>query len=175
MTQQAASSPSNKAHSIPPHRLRSRRADRSLDSVTVQLRRAQLCRTCRRYARFGARRQRRSPRRPLIQISPPARHFHRRARRAQRTGRTARRKPARTQHARHDGRAIRWPCRCEPKSLAVARLRCDGGQRLALALFPGRLLLQDLHVAAELLGEGVRAGDPPRRGPWTSGAGRRSR
>ena len=52
-------------------------------------------------------------------------------------------------------RIIRWPCRDEPKSLAFACLRCDGGQRLAVAVLSGGFLLQDLHVAAGLLGEGL--------------------
>ena len=44
-----------------------------------------------------------------------------------------------------------------------------------VALLPGRLLLQDLHVAAELLGESLRAGDPPRRRSRTSCGCRRPR
>ena len=46
----------------------------------------------------------------------------------------------------------RWP------SLALRR---DGGQFPGLADLRRRLLLQDLHVAALLLGEGLRADDPP--------------
>ena len=54
----------------------------------------------RRHARFGAARQRRASRRPLVQVSPPARHPHRGLRGAQRAGRVAQRRAARAQHAR---------------------------------------------------------------------------
>ena len=61
---------------------------------------------------------------------------------------------------RVDGLAARI---AEP--LAVARLRHRRGQRPALAALRRRLLLQDLHVAALLLGQGLRAGHPRRGGP----------
>ena len=54
--------------------------------------------------------------------------------------------------------------RAEPEPLAVARLRRRRGQRPALALPRRGLLLQDLHVAGEVLGEGLRAADPPAAG-----------
>ena len=48
----------------------------------------------------------------------------------------------------------------QPESLAVAALRSDGDQFAARARAVGRLLLQDLHVAGLVLGEGLRAADP---------------
>ena len=51
----------------------------------------------------------------------------------------------------------------QPEPLAVAAPRSDGGQPAVLADLRRRLLLQDLHVAGEILGGGLRAGDPPRR------------
>ena len=53
----------------------------------------------------------------------------------------------------------------EPESLAVARFRFRRHQFARLVDLRRRLLLQDLHVAEELLGEDLRAADPPRRGP----------
>ena len=55
----------------------------------------------RRHAGFGADRQRREAGRPLVQISPPARHPHRRFGRAERAGRVAQRRETRAEHARH--------------------------------------------------------------------------
>ena len=54
--------------------------------------------------------------------------------------------------------------RREPEPLAVARLRPDGGELVLSPILARRLLLQDLHVAGRLLGEGLRAaasGAPP--------------
>ena len=99
----------------------------------------------------------------VVQVSSPARHPHRRAGGAQRAGRVARRRAARAEHARDHGRAVRRARRREPEPLAVAALRSAGGQFAARAAAVGRLLLQDLHVAGVVLGEGVRAADPPRR------------
>ena len=47
---------------------------RSLEAARFHLRRRSLPRLCRRHARVGAARQRRAPGRPVVQISPPARH-----------------------------------------------------------------------------------------------------
>ena len=52
----------------------------------------------------------------------------------------------------------------EPEPLAVAQARPRRRQRLALAPVPGRLLLQDLHVAAGLVDD-LRALHPPGGGP----------
>ena len=60
----------------------------------------------------------------------------------------------------------RWPS---------LRLRPRRHQRPALAVSGGGLLLQDLHVAAEVLGSAVRAADPPRRGARPRGGRRGSR
>ena len=51
------------------------------------------------------------------------------------------------QHPRHHGRAFRRLDRDQPEPPRVARIRPDGGQRPAVALPDGGLLLQDLHVA----------------------------
>ena len=56
--------------------------------------------------------------------------------------------------------------------LAVARLRCRRGQRCAVAAARRRLLLQDLHVAAVLLGQALRAVDTRRGGSWPGAAAR---
>jgi hypothetical protein len=53
----------------------------------------------------------------------------------------------------------------EPEPPRPARPRPDGGQRPSLALPRRGLLLQDLHVAPELLGRRLRADHPPRRRP----------
>ena len=129
--------------------------DRSCDFASIQLRRAQLCRVCRRHACFGSRCQWRTCGRPLVQISSPARHFYRRNRRTQRTGRASRRSTSRAEYARHYDRNVRRLSRYKPESLAVPRFRCDGGERLALAPLSGWLLLQDFHVAAGILGKGL--------------------
>ena len=67
---------------------------------------------------------------------------------------------------------------CSTASIAASQNRwpslafdVDGGQRLAVAVLPSRLLLQDLHVAGGLLGEGLRAVDPPRGGSRPAAAG----
>ena len=73
---------------------------------------------------------------------------------------------ARAQYPRDHHRALRRAVRREPEPLAIAEIRCAGGEPDVLADLRRRLLLQDLHVARRLLGEAVRAGDPPRRGAW---------
>ena len=61
--------------------------------------------------------------------------------------------------------------RREPELLAIGAVRPLGAQRRARAAFPGRLLLQDLHVAAELVAARLRTHDPPR----AAGLGREPR
>ena len=82
---------------------------------------------------------------------------------AERAGRAAHRRAARAEHARHHRRALRRADRREPEPLAVARLRHRRRQRPAVAVPRRGLLLQDLHVAGRVLGDAVRAADPPRR------------
>ena len=65
--------------------------------------------------------------------------------------------------------------RRQPEPLAVAAPRPAVGQPAGLADLRRRLLLQDLHVAGEILGGDLRAADPPRRRPWPRGGQRRSR
>ena len=117
-----------------------------------------------RHARLGAARQRRPSRRPLVQVSPPARHPVGRARRsrtrwstvdarrrARRRRTCARRRSSSTTGSSRDSQN-RWP------SLA---LRCRRGQRPLVAAVPRRLLLQDLHVAAvRVWKKALRAADP---------------
>ena len=105
-----------------------------------------------------------------LQVSPAARHFHCRARGAQRARRIARRR-RREPNTRATAVECSTARRGEPEPLAVARFRRDGGQRLAFALFPGRVLLQDLHVAAEYSGRDLRTCDPPRRRSRARSAG----
>ena len=74
-------------------------------------------------------------------------------------------RPLRAEHPRHDPGAPRRPRGDQPEPLALARLRRRRDQRpLRLAVL-GRLLLQDLHVAARLLGPRLRADHPQRRRP----------
>ena len=127
-----------------------------------------------RHAGLGAARQRRPPRRPLVQISPPARHPRRRRGGAERAGRrsTAATGALDAEPARHAGRALRGPRRREPEPLAFARLRRRRSQRPALAALRRRVLLQDLHVAgARAWKRCLRADDP--RAPRASASRRR--
>ena len=101
-----------------------------------------------RHAGFGAARQWRASGRPLVQVSPSARHPVGRRGRAERAGRDLR-----------DGRARRRmcapPCRSSMTGSSPSRqnrwpsLAFDIGavNDIAVAAVLGRLLLQDLHVA----------------------------
>ena len=120
----------------------------------------------RRHAGLGAARQRRAAGRPLASSitgraasSPPARRS-----RTRWSSCAPARGASRTRSAT-DGRALRRARGREPEPLAVAALRPAGGQLAARAVPRRRLLLQDLHVAGGVLGEGLRAADPPRRRP----------
>ena len=62
----------------------------------------------------------------------------------------------RAERARDGGRAVRRPERREPELLAIRPVRPLGAERRARAAVPGRLLLQDLHVAAELVAARLR-------------------
>ena len=136
------------------------RCDQSPADVPFQLRRQGLHRLRRRLARVGPARQRRAAGRAFVQVSPSPRHAERRPRRAERTGRAAQRCPPRTQHACDGGRTLRRPRSHQPEPLAFAAVRRAGDQRPVLAAVRGRVLLQDVHVARLLLGEGVRTDDP---------------
>ena len=128
------------------------RPHRPQPAARLHLRRQALRRLCRRHPGLGAARQRRASGRAQLQVPPPARHHDRRLRGAQRAGpaRAAAIAPspisAPPRSSSIDGLVAesqnRWP------SLA---LRYRRRQQPAVALFPGRLLLQDLHVAAERL------------------------
>ena len=154
------------------HRSRPGRPHRPQPAARLHLRRQALRGLCRRHARLGPARQWRASRRAQLQIPPPARHHDRRLRGAQRADPAAHAATApspiirATQIELYDG-----PGRREPEPLAVAALRHRRRQQSAVALFPGGLLLQDLHVAAQRLDE-IRACHPPRRRP-RQGARRR--
>ena len=60
------------------------------------------------------------------------------------------------------GRALRGPGRRQPELLAVGRVRCRRRQQPAVAPVPGRLLLQDLHVAAEPVDDATSASSAAR-------------
>ena len=139
--------------------------------VSLHLRRPQLPGACRRHARLGAARQRRPSVRPLVQVSPPARHAGCRVRGAERAGdRRPRRRASHAEPARHAGRALRGPGRREPEPLAVPRLRSRRRQQPPVAAADFRLLLQDLHVAAIRVAPLVRAGHPARGRPCARAA-----
>ena len=76
-----------------------------------------------------------------------------------------RRGPLHPEPARHPGRALRGPGSAQPEPLAEPRLRCRRPQRPLRALHPGRVLLQDLHVAAARVARALRAAHPRRRRP----------
>ena len=162
----------SRTRAVPP---RIRRRHRSDAQPQFHLRRQDLCRLPGRYARLGAACQWRAPGRPLVQISPAARHLQRRRRGAECADRGADGCAARAQYARHHGRALRWPRRREPEPLAVAEIRCAVDQPADEPVLQRGLLLQDLHVAGEVLGACVRADHPQERRarPRGDGAGPR--
>ncbi len=134
--------------------------------LALQVRRAPLCRARRRHPRLRAAGERRASRRALVQISPPARHPGRRRGRAERAGRhPARRGAHRAQSARDTSGTLRGAAGGEPEPVARARRRSRRRQRPARAVVSGRVLLQDLHVAAEGLGAVLRAAHPGDGGP----------
>ena len=136
MTQHTGSFASRRrTRTLQPHRLASRRPDRSRDFASLQLRRAQLCQ-----GMPAIRLPRRSS--PTACASSAARSnitvraaFSPPDRTSPTLWSNCATEPARAEHARHDGRAVRRPCRREPESLAVACLRRDGGQRLCCRPF----------------------------------------
>ncbi len=65
--------------------------------------------------------------------------------------------------ARHAGRARRRARRRTRRTAGRACASTSARKRPAVAALPGRLLLQDLHVAARGVGRALRAADPPRR------------
>jgi hypothetical protein len=152
-----------------------RRAHRSRPRRSPSPSTASDTRACRRYAGLRASGQRCSSGRPLVQVSPPARHRHRRLGRAECAGRRRSRETARDQTPnlpRHRSSCTRgWR-----RSARTAGRRCPSTSARSTTslspLFCGRLLLQDLHVAEELLEQGLRALHPP---PPVSARRRRSR
>ena len=122
-----------------------------------------------RHAGLGAARERRASRRPLVQVSPAARHLSA-GRRSRMRWSTVDRDDARrdAEPARDAGRALRRPAARQPEPLAVARASTSAPSNDLLSpLLSGGLLLQDLHVAARLLEAPLRAGI---RAPPASGA-----
>ena len=95
-----------------------------------------------------------------LQISPAARHCRPRRRGDERTDRRGPRRRARAQSSGDPRRARRRERGSEPESLAEPVVRYRSDQRCVLALHSGRLLLQDVQMAEELLAPSVRTGDP---------------
>ncbi len=138
----------------------------------LHLRRGELRGLRGRYGRLGVAGERRASDGPRLQVSPAARRADRRVGRTQRPDRDQPRTgPLRAEHPR-DGAGNPFRAdRREPEQVAVAEVRSRRDQRPALHAVLGRLLLQDLHVAEVVLGQGLRAVHPQRRGA-RSGAGR---
>ena len=106
-----------------------RRPHRSRAAARVHLRRRRYT-GCRRHARLGAARQWRASGRPLVQVSPAARHPVRRVGGAERAGDDrSRRRTHHAEPARDAGRAVRRAAGAQPEPLALARLRCRRGQQ----------------------------------------------
>ena len=135
-------------------------------AARLHLRRPPLCGLCRRHARLGAARQRRASGRPLVQVSPPARHLSAPARRSRtRSSTSTAAADARTPNLRatqvelYDGlvrRAARTAGRRSPSTSARSTI-------CSRAFVLGRLLLQDLHVAESFWQNVYEPFDPPRR------------
>jgi NADPH-dependent 2,4-dienoyl-CoA reductase/sulfur reductase-like enzyme len=120
----------------------------------------------RRHAGLGAAGQRRHAGRPLVQISPPARHPLRRAGGAERAGRAALKARGASPTPGDHGRAVRRAGARSQNRWPSLAFDMNAVNQLLAPISIGRLLLQDLHVAGGVLGEGLRAADPPRRRPW---------
>ena len=90
-------------------------------------------RLCRRHARLGAARQRRAARRPLLQVSPPARHPHGRPRGAERAGRAAHAAPAASPTPRRPRSSSTTASRPRARTAGRRSLRPAGGELAALA------------------------------------------
>ena len=97
--------------------------------------------------------------RPLLQISPPARHARRRLGGAECAGHgRARRGATHAEPARDAGRDVRRARRREPESLAErSRFDVRRSTIVLVAAVAGGVLLQDVHVAAIGLASLVRA------------------
>ncbi len=112
-----------------------------------------------RHARLRAARERRALRRAQLEVSPAARHRDGGCRRAE-CGRAARnRRVHGAECARDRSRAVSGTRRDEREREAEHRERSHGDQPEVRALHSGGLLLQDVHVAAQVLAE-VRGSDP---------------
>ena len=111
----------------------------------------------------------------FVQIPSPARHSLGGAGGAERAGRAAQRGQARTEHACHGHRALSRPRSRQPEPLALARFRHPVDQFAPRPGADSGFLLQDLHVAGELLGEALRAADPARGRPRPRGGAGGSR
>ena len=156
--------------SAQPFRL-ARRPHRSGAAVVVHLRWARLRRIRWRHAGLGPARQRRPSRGAELQVSPPARHLHRRSRRAERARQPAQRGSARTERHGDDRRVVRRARGTEPEAMAVARLRPDARDRPLLHEFCGRVLLQDLHGSDPWRVDVLRENRPEGGGLRRSAAG----
>ena len=121
----------------------------------------------RRHAGLGAARQRRASGRPLVQISPAARHPGRRLRRAERAGdRDPRRGAPHAEPARDPGRAVRRPDGREPEPLALPRASTSAASTICFrAFFPAGFYYKTFMWPRARLEDALRAGHPPRRRP----------
>jgi len=98
----------------------------------------------------------------------PARCACIRRRGAQRAGgRAPRRRALHAQPARHPARAVRGTRSAQSEPLAEPCLRPRRRQRSARPVHPGRVLLQDLHVATARVAIALRAAHSRRRRPRT--------
>jgi sarcosine oxidase subunit alpha len=143
-----------------------RRPHRPRPAHRLPLRRALLPGLRRRHAGVGPAGQRRRRGRPQLQVPPPARLPLGRPRGAERAG-PARRGAAPSPTCAPPRSSSTRALEATPRQLLAERAISTwrGAVRLASPLLVGRLLLQDLQVAEELLEAGLRAADPRRRRP----------
>jgi hypothetical protein len=133
-------------------RVEGRGTHRPVHAGPVHLRRQDRFGLQGRHRRLGASGQRHPAHGPVVQVPPPAWAADRRQRGAQRAdpgGPGPRDGPQRAGHGAGDPRG---PDRHQPEPCRPARPGPDGGQRPGLALPGCGVLLQDLHVAPEVLG-----------------------
>ena len=152
----------------PPHG--NGRAHRPLRALGIHFQRRPLRRISGRLARLRAACKWSPAGRTQLQVPPPARHFRGRSGRAERPRLRGRGGPGGTEPQGDAGRAVRRARGAQPEPLAVARVRPLRGERCRVTAAPGRVLLQDIHVA-RLVVAVLRALHSQGGGAWP-GAGR---
>ena len=135
------------------------RAHRPFRAARVHLRRRALHGIPGRHAGLRAARERRPARGAQLQVPPPARHRRRRVGGAQRARPCRRRTTGRAEPEGDPGRAVRRARGREPEPLADTRARRGSAGQHRLEAVPGRVLLQDVHVA-RLVVDALRALHP---------------